>query len=166
VPGVSLIAKASGRAAYRVPAGDQPTAMGPAIPISRVVASNVHDPSDAIDSRTDTDWWVQPQHPGDFIAADLGAVHDVAGVSHALGKAARDFPRRFAIDLSVDGTNWEQVWEGMAAAEAFRAAVESPLEAVMRFRFPSHPARFVRLRLTTSDNNVWHLVELQVHGPK
>lgn len=165
-PGVTVVATAAGRTAYRVPASDAPEDMGPAIPIARVESFNDDETSGVTDGRFDTEWRIIPQEPGQSVTADLGAVRDVSGVSQALGSAARDFPRRLAIDLSVDGITWNQVWEGPCVAEAFRAAVEAPLEATMHFRFDPRPARFVRLRLTTSDKNFWRVTEMQVHGQK
>ena len=45
------------------------------------------------------------QQPGQWLIADLGQVREVAGVTHALGEYARDFPRLLAIDLSLDGSD-------------------------------------------------------------
>jgi hypothetical protein len=165
-PGVTIVATASGRTAYRVPAGDPPADIGPAIPIARARSFDGVDAPRVIDGRFETAWRVGPQEPGESITADLGALHQVAAVSQALGGVAEEFPRRLAIDVSIDGAEWTQVWEGPCAAEAFRAAVVAPLDAAMRFGFAPHPARFVRLRLTTSDKSFWRVAELTVHGEK
>ena len=79
--------------------------------------------------------------PAQWIRADLGEVREVAGITHALGEYARDFPRLLAIDLSLDGSSWEEVWRGPTAALAFLAAARAPREAAMRITFPPRPAR-------------------------
>ena len=165
-PGVTVVANAEGRTAYRVPASEASVDMGPAIQIVRARSFEDVDAPGAIDGQLNTAWRVGPQEPGQSITVDVGAVRQVAGVSQSLGAVAEDFPRRLAIDVSVDGAEWQQVWEGTCAAEAFHAAVVAPLEAAMHFRFAPHAARFVRLRLTTSDKNFWRVAELSVHGEK
>jgi hypothetical protein len=164
-PGVTVIASAARRTAYRVPAANPPQEMGPAIPIVRVESFNDDDTSGVTDGRYDTEWRCIPQEPGRWVSADLGAVRDVGGVSQSLGGAARDFPRGLAIDVSIDGVTWDEVWHGSPVGEAFRAAAVAPLEATMHFSFAPRPARFVRLRLTASHQNFWRVVELQVHAP-
>ena len=116
------------------------------------------------DGRIETEWGDDPQRPAQWISADLGQVREVAGVTHALGEYARDFPRLLAIELSVDGTAWTEVWRGPTAALAFVAAARAPREAAMRIAFPPHPARYVRLRQLAEHKNMWRLAELTVHG--
>jgi len=168
-PGVEQIATAGGRTSYRVPAAPLRPPLGAMIPIVRVEALDTDpagmDPLAMIDGRVDTEWRTIPQKPGHSVVADLGAVRNVGGVSQGLGGAARDFPRGLAIDVSTDGARWEEVWAGSPVGEAFRAAVEAPLEATIEFTFPPRPARFVRLRLTASHPNFWRIVELHVHAP-
>jgi F5/8 type C domain len=117
------------------------------------------------DGRFDTSWEDQPQRPGQWVQVDLGAVRDVAAVTEALGRFAMDFPRRLAIDVSIDGTAWDTVWEGTTAAYAFRASVVEPRAAEMQFTFATRQARFVRLRQLATHANAWRIAEIQVHAP-
>jgi hypothetical protein len=166
IPGVQLVATERGLAAYRVPAmpGEDPV-LGDALPI-RAAEAFRHDAGVIADGRVDTEWGDDPQRPGQWVTADLGEVRTVAGVTHALGEYARDFPRLLAIDVSRDGSTWEEVWRGSTAAAAFLAAVRAPREAVMQFAFAARPVRFVRLRQLANDRNMWRVAELKVHAPE
>jgi hypothetical protein len=166
-PGASLVASDGVRSAYHVPA--QPPIeprLGPALPVVSVRGSSDFSADAAIDGDFDTEWHDEPQQwPGQFLTVDLGAPKDVAGVTQALGEFARDFPRRLAIEVSMDRITWEPVWEGDTGAMALLAAVASPRRAPLRFAFAPRQARFVRLRPVTTHRNYWRVAELTVHGP-
>ena len=117
------------------------------------------------DGKVETEWGDNPQRPGQWVVVDLGTVREVGGLTHALGEYARDFPRRLAIDVSVDGERWARVWEDATAAAAFLAAVRGPREAALQFVFAPHPARYVRLQQLATHRNMWRVAELQVHAP-
>ncbi len=95
----------------------------------------------------------------------LEACTQISGITHALGLSPYGFPRRLAIDVSIDGATWDQAWEGSTVAHAFRAAVRAPTAAVMPFAFAPRPGRFVRLRQLASHPFPWLVAEIQVHGP-
>jgi len=164
-PGAQLVATDGVRSAYRVPASPrQAVVLGATLPIVGVRASSDEGAAAAVDGDLRTEWHDNPQQlPGHYLVVDLGAVRDVGGVTQSLGEWARDFPRRLAIDVSVDGSNWDQVWEGQTAAMAFLAAVESPRGAPLRFSFDVRPARFVRLRTLAAHKNLWRVAEIRVH---
>jgi F5/8 type C domain len=163
-PGGAVVASDGVRTTYRIPAHPplEPP-VGDAFPIVAVDAFR-HDPRVIFDGRIETEWGDDPQRPAQWIRADLGEVREVAGITHALGEYARDFPRLLAIDLSVDGASWEEVWKGPTAALAFLAAARAPREAAIRITFPPRSARFVRLRQLAEHKNMWRLAELKVHG--
>ena len=85
-------------------------------------------------------------------------------MTHALGEYARDFPRLLAIDLSLDGSDWVQVWQGRTVVQAFLAATDAPIEAKMRFAFEPRQARYLRLRQLDKEIHLWRVAELQAHG--
>lgn len=165
IPGVMPLAEDGAHTIYRVPAVrvTEPV-LGDPLPIARVQAFR-HDASVIADGRIETEWGDDPQRPDQWVVVDLGEVREVGGVTHALGEYARDYPRRLAIELSVDGTSWQRVWEGPTAAPAFRAAVIGPREAVLRFAFPHQPARLVRLRQLAEHQNMWRIAEVRIHAP-
>ena len=163
-PGAERIASDGLRTTYRLPAGPNPDAVvGPIVPIVGISAFR-HDAAVIVDGRIETEWGDDPQRPEQWISADLGAPHEVGGITHAMGEYARDFPRHLVIDTSLDGTTWEAGWEGSTAGLAFLAAVRGPREAAMHIAFAPRQARFVRLRQLAHHKNMWRIAELTVHG--
>ena len=138
---------------------------GRSLPIVSAWA-NSQDGSLAVDGRIETEWNDgREQQPGQWLIADLGQVREVAGVTHALGEYARDFPRLLAIDLSLDGS---RLGAGLAGPDRRRTRSwrrrDAPIEAPMRFAFEPRQARFVRLRQLDKEIHLWRVAELQVHG--
>jgi F5/8 type C domain len=167
VAGVERIGGDGTRTGFRIPRVIAPdVALGDALPIVAMTA-NANDGSlqFVTDGDFTTGWQDGPQQPGQWVTIDLGAVRPVGGLVHAMGGVVQHFPRRLAIELSSDGSSWNRVWEGDAAAPAFLAAVRAPREAAMRFEFPPQPARFVRLLQLARDEHYWTIIELGVFGP-
>ena len=154
------------RTLFRIPQRPAETALGAAIPIVSVQAVR-HDEDARLvfDGRIDTGWGDFPQRPDQWLIADLGSVHEVGGVTQAIGDYLLDFPQRLAIDLSSDGSQWQTVWEGPTAAQTFLAYVRAPRVGGLRFGFQPKPSRFVRLRQLESYRSLWRVSELTVHGP-
>jgi len=165
MPGATRVADDGSRTAYRLPRAPQgePT-LGPVLPIAHVEAFK-YDASTVIDGRIETGWGEFPQYPGQWVIADLGVVQDVAGVTHAIGEYLLDFPRRLAIEVSVDGSTWERVWDGPTYGPMFLSSIREPRVTAMRFAFPRHRARFVRLQQLEQFQSMWRLSELKIHGP-
>jgi hypothetical protein len=165
VPGVEAVATDGVRTAYRVPFTPWPeVALGPALPIAGVWA-NAKNATVMIDGRLETEWEDGPQRPGLWVAIDVGGMREIGGVTESLGEYARDFSRRQAVDVSPDGEQWQQVWEGTTAAQAFLAAVRDEREAAIRIGFPPVHARFVRLRQIAKHRNLWRVAELRINSP-
>jgi F5/8 type C domain len=165
IPGVAVTATDGTRTVYRLPVTTRPEVrLGPALPIVSAWA-NSQDGSLAVDGRMETEWHDgRSQQPGQWLIADLGEVREVAGVTHALGEYARDFPRRLAIDVSLDGLGWVPAWQGRTVVDAFLAAIQAPIAAPLRFAFEPRQARFIRLRQLDTEIHLWRIAELQVHG--
>ena len=165
VPGVERIASDGTRTAYRVPAmPSQEVTLGAPLPVAGVWA-NAKDATVIVDGDLDTEWNDGPQKPGQWVVIDVGGVREVGGVTESLGEFARDFSRRQAVDVSIDGETWDQVWEGTTAAQAFLAAVRGPREAAVRIAFPARSARFVRLRQVARHRNLWRVAEFRANAP-
>jgi hypothetical protein len=165
VPGAFVRDTDGTRTVYRIPATTRPEVrLGPVVPIVGARA-NSQDASLAVDGRMETEWNDgRSQQPGQWLIADLGQLREVAGVTHALGEFARDFPRRLIIETSVDGVTWLPAWEGPTVVDAFIAATQAPIEARMPFSFEPRQARFVRLRQLDTEIHLWRVAELTVHG--
>jgi F5/8 type C domain len=155
------------RRVYRVPStpATMPPALGPILPIVSISASSRG--ADVVnDNDVTTEWHDEPQQlPGHWLTADIGSVREIAGVTLTLGEWVRDFPRRLAIETSIDGATWQTVWEANTVGLAVLAAIERPRESPMRFSFAPRAARFVRLRTLVEHKNLWRVAELRVHGP-
>ncbi len=154
------------RRVYRVASTppSAPKALGPVLPIVTISASSRG--AEAVnDGDITTEWHDGPQQlPTHWLIADIGSAQQVAGITLTLGEWVRDFPRRLAIETSIDGATWTRVWEGNTVGLAILAAVERPRESPMRFSFPSSSARFVRLRTLVEHKNLWRVAELHIHG--
>ena len=83
----------------------------------------------------------------------------------SIGDFLLDFPRRLAIDTSIDGAVWESAWEGPTFAQTFLGFVRAPRDAELRFSFAPHEARFVRLRQLEAFSSMWRISELKIHAP-
>jgi hypothetical protein len=166
LPGVRAVVSDGKRTAYRLPERPAAVQLGETWPIrSAESAANRSKAPLAIDGNLDTQWVDGPQAPGEWLSVDLGAVRSVGGIEQAIGRDLQGFPRRLAIDLSLDGREWRTVWEGGTAGPAFVAAVERPLEVPIRIAFGAEPARFVRLRQIGRFEGGWTIAELRVFAP-
>jgi hypothetical protein len=156
-----------GRRVYRLPHMPAPqVVLGRAIPIVAVSASSVEGMELVRDGRVDTEWHDNPrQLPGHWLTVDLGGPHPVAGVTLYHGEWARDFARRLAIEVSVDGITWAVAWRGPTVSQAMLAAVAEPLRCEVRLAFAEHQARYVRLRSEAEHKNLWRVAELVIHSP-
>jgi hypothetical protein len=113
-----------------------------------------------------TRWQSGPQSDRTIVDLDLGAVRTVTGVDLMLGRFVQDFARGLVIEVSEDGQSWREVWRGGSAGLAITAALESPLDVPLRYRFAPSPARIIRMRLTKNDETYyWSIAELAVVGP-
>ena len=142
------------------------SASGATLPIAEV-RPNVN--SDKASLMTDGDrttrWESGPQTERTAIDIDLSAVHTVTGVELSLGPFVADFPRALLIEVSDEGQAWREVWRGGSAGLAFSGAFDAPREVPMRYRFAPATTRFLRLRLTASDETYyWSVAELKVLG--
>ncbi len=119
-----------------------------------------------IDQDRTTRWDSGPQTERAAVEIDLGAVRTVAGIDVLLGPFVVDFPRGLLIEASDDGQAWRELWRGGSGGLAFVGAFESPREVPLKYRFAATPARFLRMRLTASDDTYyWSIAELRVLGP-
>ena len=166
-PGAVRVAEDENRVIVRVPAKDTADAgFGAALPIASMRASS-GDASRLIDRRLDTDWVDSPQHPNQWLLADLGSEQTIGAVSLAIGERAGEYPRWLAIEVSNDGEHFEQLWEKPMAAPTFAAIVRTPRNAWLRLAIPVRTARFVRIRQIGEALDVgWSVAEIEINAPK
>jgi hypothetical protein len=168
-PNARLICTEGKQSLYRV----TPTGLPGAVTTSgrpltaAVIRPNVNDMAVTamIDQDRTTRWESGPQSTRTAIEIDLGAVRTVTGIDTWLGPFEDDFPRGLVIEASEDGTTWKEVWQGGSAGLAFAAALESPRDVPLKYRFAPTPARLLRMRLTKDDKIFyWSIAELRVLG--
>jgi len=168
-PRATLVCTAGKQSLYRVAPEDAatlpPDAQSP-LQIS-VIHATVNEDLAALMTDRDrtTRWQSGPQTSRTFVELDFGGVRTVTGIDLLLGPFGQDFPRRLIIEASEDGTSWRELWQGGSAGLAFAAALESPLDIPMRYRFAPAPAQKLRMRLTKDDDTYyWSIAELKVMG--
>lgn len=165
ISGATRVADDGTRVLFRIPASAQrPPEVGEAQPIASVRAS-AGDASVLMDGRRDTAWIDGPQQDSQWLLADLGTPRLVGGVSLALREFAPFFPRHLNIDVSVDGEQFVETWQGTTFGSTFLAVVANPTDAWLRVAFPPHQARFVRIRQTAVERIPWAVADLQINAP-
>ncbi|MGH7265241.1 MAG: discoidin domain-containing protein, partial [Candidatus Rokuibacteriota bacterium] len=113
----------------------------------------------AADGRFDTSWATRrPQEPGMHFQVDLGAIQTVAGVW--LWSAASEYPRRYTVTASLDGTAWHRLAGGRGDRRLVGFLDVTPAVAI---RFAAQPARYLRITQDGRDaSRGWAITELAV----
>jgi hypothetical protein len=116
------------------------------------------------DGELGTRWTGGPQAPGQQLRLDLGTPRRVGAVV-LWGSGNMDFPRLLHVDVSLDGDDWNTVWQGPTEVETLNAALRDP-GVPLTVAFPEEIARYVRLRQMGTDSTFhWSLTEVAVHAP-
>ena len=95
-----------------------------------------------------------PAYRGSWIEIDLGSIMPVSQVVQVHNPNVEDFPGRYSIEVSTDGRNWQNVYEG--AGEQGRSVAQ----------FRAIRARFVRITALEARNNRnwWSLQQVRIRG--
>ncbi len=121
----------------------------------------------AIDGDPKTAWSTgYPQSAGDFFSVDLGRRERFSRLELLLERNPLDFPRSFAVDVSVDGVSWSEVERDDAYFPDVAAdMVEDFSRYVVPAIFPEVEARYVRVRLNGGHPyRHWSIAELVLRG--
>jgi hypothetical protein len=166
-PGVRMVAVARGVRQYWIPRQGlftPPTPPGEKVNIVAVsVSCDSEKAAYALDGDVGTRWECGPQMPGQTMTADLGRTVTVGTVVPALGLFPTDFPRRLVVETSVDGSTWDDAWDGRPLRETIDAAIREPNAIRTILPFSPRPARYVRIRLASqNDTWYWSIAELEV----
>lgn len=109
-PGAARERSDGAKTLFTIPQGQAEPMLGPPIPIvSGRAVRHDDDVRLAFDGSIGTGWADFLQQPDQWLIADLGSVHEVGGVTQAIGDYLLDLPQRLAIDVSTDGSNWQSV---------------------------------------------------------
>jgi F5/8 type C domain/Dolichyl-phosphate-mannose-protein mannosyltransferase len=143
---------------------------GAEVPIVGASASdNALDAPLALDRDVATRWTsIEPQRPGMWFSADLGAEREISEVS-LLPRNASDVPRGLRVEVSRDGKTWTTVAEAATYWGPFSWARGRPLPSydgwVVACFAPAR-ARYVRLtQLGTDRFYAWSIAEIIVRSP-
>ncbi|WP_405770740.1 discoidin domain-containing protein [Streptomyces sp. NBC_00080] len=108
-------------------------------------------PSKAIDANTSSRWSTgQSQSAGQFLQIDLGATETFNQVQLDNTADPGDYPRGYSVQVSTDGTHWNQVASGSGYPKA------TPIS------FPAASGRYIKLALTASSSAWWSVDEASV----
>jgi hypothetical protein len=161
LPGVRLIASDADRAAYKVPAADY---QEPRLGAVLAIAAHPGTPAAAIDGNLETAWSVAQSQPDQWLSVELARASDIGGITLFQPRSAEHYPRRLAIEVSLDGRAWITVWEGSTLIPAFRGAVRQPRDVPVSVAFPAVKAVHVRLRQLAHHPYPWVVADVQVHA--
>jgi hypothetical protein len=113
------------------------------------------------DGRLDTGWMTPTQEGREQFVADLGAAMDVRGIVLRQGAWPGGFPRALSVRTSVDGANWEEVWQGDVAVLALRAAIANQRDVPIVVSFAVRGARYVQVRQVGWSSVSWAVAEFR-----
>jgi hypothetical protein len=114
------------------------------------------------DANRITGWLTATQQGTEELVGDLGRERHVSGAILAQGAWPGGFPRRLAIQTSLDAAHWSDAWAGEVGLVAVRAAMDDPREVAIPLPFEPRRARFLRLRQTGFSPLPWAVAELRV----
>lgn len=124
-------------------------------PVRRATAQGFANIERAIDNDPNSFATTQsPEYRGSFVLLDLGGSYTVSKVVQE-HTPDRDFPRRYRIEVSEDGSRWNTVWEGEGASGRSAAT------------FAPARARHIRITATEErrqDRGWWTISSLKVSG--
>ena len=141
--------------------------VGAPLPIQSLTANSGGDAFRALTDGVVASAWHSggSQRGAEELIADLGSVQPIRAAELWLGSAVKDFPRELRIDVSQDGNQWDDAWEGHGSAPAFIAALDNPREIRTFYDLGNRSARFVRFRQVARDRRPWSVAELRILPP-
>jgi len=166
-PGVATERVEPGWSSYRVPRSSNvplvPEESGQPLRIKSVTASRgAAPPERAIDGRLETLWDGGPQRAPASFTIELDQPSRISQVVILLGPLAAAFPAQLELSVSSDGSQWETVYRGSAALQAYYGALRHPKRVPLVFPVERDGVRFVRLEQTGISKHDWWIAELEV----
>lgn len=109
--------------------------------------------SDTLDGSLSTRWANgSSQANGQWFQFDMGKINSISGVTLNAASFTGDYPCGYAVDLSIDGTNWQRVASGSVPAQDVMISI------------PVNFARYIKVTQTGSAANWWSIAEVNVLG--
>jgi hypothetical protein len=147
--------------------GPSESPIGPRIYGVRVRANRrPMDAGSMVDGSVETAWGPgTPQDGREEVILEIDPVRAVGSVVLKMGAYSFGFPRELAIDVSDDGRQWSNAWQGETSVLTVRAALADPSEVPVRIDVFSRAAAFLRLRQVGRDATVpWWIAEVALHA--
>jgi hypothetical protein len=112
---------------------------------------NAGDGPKALDGDPSTRWTTaQTAHAGDEVVLKMERVRSITGVRFDSSESPKDFPHRFQLFLSKDGTHWgDPVATGDGASD-------------LKIQFKPQLAKYLRLVNLEDSHDYWSIHEIQV----
>ena len=92
------------------------------------------------------------QQPGQFLQVDLGRTRRVQRIVFDTGVATGDYPRGYAVTVSVDGVHWSTAVAGVGGGQFTTADLGDG------------PVRLVRITLTAAAGAWWSVADVRAYG--
>jgi hypothetical protein len=106
-----------------------------------------------------------PQRFDDSLRVDLGRAARLCTVRMSLADAWETWPRDLDVATSADGVQWTRQFKGSPGRLLVEGAAASPRDVWLSVPLNGAEARFVRLRLDSSEPVLrWVMAELRVSG--
>jgi hypothetical protein len=140
-----------------------PAAANPQQTFGSVHTSTGSDVSGLVsDAERTTGWLTATQQGTEELVGDLERDRLVRGAVLAQGAWPGGFPRRLAIQTSLDAATWSDAWTGDLSRAAVRAAIDDPRDVTIPLQFEPRRARYLRIRQIGFSALPWAVAELRV----
>jgi hypothetical protein len=114
-------------------------------------SENAGDAALALDGKAETRWTTaRPARKGDEVVVEMDREHPVTRVRVDAVASGNDYPRRFQVLLSRDGTKWSD------------PVITGRGEADLRVGFKTQPAKFIKIVNLADAGGFWSIHEIQV----
>jgi hypothetical protein len=164
-PGVGREGENEWARQYRLPRRPiRMVATGAAIPIAVLETScGSESVRLALDRDDATRWVCPPVGVAQELTIDLGQTTTVAAYVQGMGIYAGESPHYLAIETSIDGTAWDQAFNGDLFEQIITGAMRDPLSLRIVVPFAPREARYVRVRPKRQDPGFhWTIAEVEV----
>src|SRR5262249_38397032 len=135
------------------------------------VEGSAPDAALAIDGDRTTHWRASSVTEDAWLRVDLGREVRITGVDVALGQHLLEYPRRYELRASRDGTTWETIGEEMPTIPPFASYRRDHRDITLTLQARPALARWIELRVPAYPpspliygNGVWGVHELVVLG--
>ena len=167
IPGAHAVRVESDWSSYLVPQSSTvpavPEASGRSVTIKSVSSSPGATPAEhAIDRRLHTLWDAGPQQGPAHFTIELDQPSRVSQLVIELGSLPATFPVQLHLAVSADGSQWQTVYRGDSALQAYYGSLRDPKRVPLVFTIERDNVRFVRLEQSGTGKHHWAIAEIEI----